>query len=90
MAPPSSQIVLDRHVGEEIPSLGDLDYPAPERPMRRIAGDILSVEADATRHRPDEAADRVERSGLAAAVRSEEGHDLAPSHGEIDAAQDLV
>ena len=36
--------------------------------------------AGSGRHRPDEAADRVQRGGLAAPVRPEERDDLAPAH----------
>src|SRR5262249_57443859 len=77
------QVVLDGHVGKEVASLRDLHHSTAKRSVRRMAGDVLPVEADPTRHGPDEAADGVERGGLAAPIGPEEGDDLTAPHGHL-------
>src|SRR5208282_354333 len=62
-APPrgaKAQIVLDRHLGEEVARLGDLDDAAAEGLVRRQAGELAALEPDGAGPRPHEAAHRVE------------------------------
>src|SRR5215470_12320191 len=47
------QVLLDRHVGKEIAALRDLHHSTAKRSVRRVTGDVLPIQADATRHRPD-------------------------------------
>ncbi len=54
----------------------------------RLPGDVGSVDADHARHRADEAGDRPERRGLAGAVGSEQGDDLAGIDVQVEVPQD--
>src|SRR5271163_2983833 len=61
----------------------------PGDAVDRKADELLSVEHDRTHALADDAHDRLERSRLAGSVSSEQRHDLALPHVEIDPVQNV-
>src|SRR6185369_13571689 len=72
-----AQILADVEVGKDLTSLGDVADPESEHAMRRLAGDVLALEAHAAGPGRREPHDRPQRRRLAGAVASEEHGDLA-------------
>ncbi len=83
------QIVGHRQRGEDLPSLRDLGDAAHDAPVRRKAVDRLPCEANGAAGHRLHARDRAQQRGLAGAVRSHQGHDLAGGDLERDAVQHL-
>jgi hypothetical protein len=52
----------------------------------RVFGDVVSVDADHTGHRADQAGDRPQRGGLAGAVGAEQRDDLAGTDVQVEIA----
>ena len=57
--------------------------------VRRLAGDVLSLECDAAAIGRIDAVDAIEHGRLAGAVGADEAKDLAVVHGEVQAAHGL-
>ena len=55
---------------------------------RRALGDVVAVDADRARHRPDEAGHRPQRRRLAGTVGAEQRHHLAGVDVEVEVAHD--
>ncbi len=71
------EIFLDRHGGEELPSLGHEDEAARRLGVRRKPRHILAGEDDAPAPRRDAAEDRPQGRRLAGAVRADDGGEMA-------------
>ena len=84
------QILADLEVGKDLTPFGDVADPEPERAMRRLAGDVLALEAHGAGPGWGEPHDRAQRGGLAGAVAAEEHGDLARRHREGDVAQHVA
>ncbi len=83
------QILLDRERGEYGPLLGTERDAMPGDAVDREADELLAVEHDRTHSLADDAHDRLQRRRLAGSVSSEQRHDLALPHVEIDAVQNV-
>src|SRR5207253_5364892 len=87
--PAHHEIFLGREAGKQPPALGHQRDPAPDDPAGRKTADRLSGELDRFPRRPQQAADSLEESGLARAVRADERRDFAALDLEIHAEQHL-
>src|SRR4051794_41656771 len=70
-------ILFDRHFRPELTSLGDEDHAVLHALMWRLGGDVLAVDLDAAGFDFDDAEDGVQERGLAGAIGSDDGDDLA-------------
>ena len=83
------EILEDGHARKDAPSLGRVrDAEAHDLVGLRL-GDVAVVEEDAALRRARAAADRHQEGRFAGAVRADEGDDLVPADGEIDALEGL-
>src|SRR5262249_467163 len=89
---PGAMERADGHVverGEPGERLNDLERPRETTTTDRVrvpAHDRIALEANAARGRRVEPRDQVEGGGLAGSVRSDQAHDLARGHGQIEIA----
>src|SRR3990167_5971391 len=88
-------VVEHRHALEEPDVLETPGQAEPHRPPRRQSGDVLALEGDGPGLGGEEPCEEVEDGGLASAVGSDQGRDLAPWQrqaqlvGRLDAAEAL-
>src|SRR5207247_3826702 len=75
------------HQREEAAVLGDVDDAAREHARRREARDVVAVEDDPARARPEEAGERAQDGRLAGAVRADEAGDEPLLDLEVEAAE---
>ena len=61
--------------------------PVLRDPVGRQPGDVLAVENDRARRRPQHAGQAIEERALAGAVGADDGADLARGHGEVDVVE---
>ena len=83
------QILLDRHVGKELPAFGHVADAQFHDLVRRSAGDVLASEAYYALFRVQQSGDDAQRGGLARAVGANQRHDLACVHVQGDVEQRL-
>src|ERR1700687_804311 len=73
---------------ERLEDLGHHRDVARDRPAIQ-RGDVEAVDRHAARRRPQQTAEHLEQRGLPRAIRTDQRHELARTHDEIDAAQHL-
>src|SRR5262249_56979754 len=76
------EILLDRHRREEAAAFGNERDSAAAELVRRDPREVVSVELHAAATDRQEAGDGVDERGLAGAVGSDDGDQLAPSDRE--------
>jgi hypothetical protein len=76
------EILLDRHRRKEAATFGDERDPVAAELVRRDRREISPVEAHAAAADRQQAGDRVDERGLAGAVRSHHGDELARAYDE--------
>src|SRR5690606_17861633 len=82
-------IVVDAEVREDAGDLERIGDALPHSPVRRQAGDVSSLKDDGSRRGRDTPAYEADESGLAGAVRADDGADFAWHEREIDAIHRL-
>ena len=86
------QVLLDRQRLEAAATLQDLDHALGHEIGRGAPADRLAVDddragGDLAALGAEQVGHRLQEGGLAGAVGAEQGHDLAPAHGQADTAQ---
>src|SRR3546814_17063057 len=83
------QVLRDRHLAEHVVDLRHIADAAAHDAVGSPAGDVAAVEADRAAAQAEQSEDRLQRRRLAGPVGPDDADDLAPSHGEVDAVQDV-
>ena len=83
------QVLLHAQRPEDRASLGDVDEPRTDDPVRAGPRDVSSRKADSAGPGTHQAAEGKERRALAGAIRPDECHDFSFIDGERDAADGL-
>ena len=84
-----AQVLLDRELGKDLPSLGDAGDTGGDDPVGGEPGDVDAVEHDAPGPRRRQPEDRAHHGGLARAVRAEQAGDAFRLHRERNTMQDV-
>jgi hypothetical protein len=84
-----AQVVVDAEVREHRTALADVAHADAGQLVGGGAVEVAALHVAAAAPRGQQAAEDVERGGLAGAVRPEQGGDGAPLDGEVDAVEDL-
>src|SRR6185503_13499698 len=83
------QVLLNAEAGEDAALLRAEGDAGARNAIRRQAYELAALEAHRSGAIADDAHDRLERGRLAGAVAPEQRHDLAFTHVEIDAVEDM-
>ena len=82
--PPSARFLLDRHGGKDAMALEQIRDATPKHILRRNPVENAAIEQNFALARPQIAEDRLEQSGFARAIRSDDQSDKPVARGEID------
>lgn len=85
---PDQQVLLHRHLREELLALRHLDEPQLDDVVRGRLVDPLSVQVDLPRRGSQQTGDGPEQRGFSRPVRSHQGHDLPILHLQVYLLED--